>query len=53
MRHPIVRAALGSLVVMVGVIYWAIARHDPAAAQAGALGYIALILTVAVVTKWL
>lgn len=54
MRYPVLRLALGTLVVMLGAAYLAVSRNaGPEAVQTGALIYIAVILTVAVITRWL
>lgn len=53
MSRPVIRTALAALVVMLGAGYLWLSRAQPAAVQTGALVYIALLLTVAVVSKWL
>lgn len=53
MSRPLIRTALAVLVVILGVTYLWLSSAKPETVQAGALVYIALLLTVAWVSKWL
>ena len=53
MRHPTTRVVSAGFVIAVGLGYLIVAQNDPTFAQAIALGYIALVLTVALVSsRW-
>ena len=53
-RNPTIRVVSAGFVIAVGLGYLIVAQNDPSFAQAIALGYIALVLTIALVTsRWL
>jgi hypothetical protein len=52
-NRPVVRAVLAMLVVIFGVAYLWISKAQPEVVQTGALVYIAFLMTIAVVSRWL